>query len=76
MTISDSNLRINFSGRYMYGKSCVGIVGDSMAPIRLIDYLRTTEMDLAKMLLSTTGLQDGFGRQFVFYWPGVSVERP
>ncbi len=62
----DGNFRGNYSGRFMYGKRCVGI--------------DTNDPDLVRQLAEDYGIsaptQDSMGLDYILYWPEVSMPEP
>jgi len=74
-------VRPTYSGRGMYGKTCVGVVVDStteVAPILFEEYKEAEGDDeyraLLDALLSTAPHTDSMGLSMIVYWPGVRVE--
>ena len=66
-----------YSGRAMYGKSCLGIVTDT--PTRAIFTLATNladmeENELLTMLRDAPSREDSMGRQVVVYFPSLEVD--
>lgn len=57
-------VRYDYSGRGMYGKTCVGIVGDDATEI--------IEETSARGLRGSR--TDGMGRQVIVYWETVTSE--
>ena len=60
----DGDLRLNYSGRGMYGNSCLGIVTDD--PTACMEYAAQRGITGAKM--------DNMGRQYIVYWPNITKE--
>jgi len=62
----DGNFRGNYSGRFMYGKCCVGI--------------DTNDPELVRQLAEDFGIpaptQDNMGLDYILYWPEVSMPEP
>ena len=70
----DLSLRIDYSGRFMYGAMCVAIVGEGNAPAMLVNQLHENDSpDLANLLVRLSMLTDNMGRSYVFYWPSLKV---
>ena len=62
-------VRPEYSGRAMYGATCLGIVHDSLD--QLIDFV----VAMAEDGVSLRGArQDSMGHSTITYWPGVQVE--
>lgn len=68
-----------YSGRFMYGKHCFGVVGDAGAATRfvlaVVDLARDVEEaeELARYLRTERFSHDSLGRQAIFYWEGVEA---
>lgn len=62
----------DYSGRCMFGKTCVGIVCDdtNTALEELEDYLRENECDYADSI-SSYASTDSMGLQMILYFPRV-----
>ena len=57
-----------YSGRYMFGRKCVGIVGPSSDEI-----MKAVVLD--SVTVAFTGwLQDTMGFEVIVYWPSISAE--
>lgn len=66
-----------YSGRVMYGESCLGIVTDN--PTRAILTLATNlvdmeERELLALLRDATAREDSMGRSVVIYFPSLTVD--
>ena len=66
-----------YSGRAMYGKSCLGIVTDT--PTRAIFTLATNladmeENELLTMLRDAPSREDSMGHRVVVYFPSLEVD--
>lgn len=71
----DLTARDDYSGRGMYGKSCIGVTGDDIGNvIRMLFELKDNDEDLAYVLVDGRIATDSMGLSTIFYWPGVSVE--
>ena len=57
-------VRRNYSGRGMYGKTCVGIVCES--PVTAVKSAQSRGLSGA--------LTDNMGRDYIVYWPAVTAE--
>ena len=70
---NDYDLRKNYSGRFMYGEKCIGIVGTGSLEIgmKLIIYLfNESEEDLANTFSKNCN-EDNMGRQSIVYFPSI-----
>lgn len=56
---TEATLRINYSGRNMYGRSCFGIVADDPAEV----------IELAAIVGIRGAQTDSMGRSTIVYWP-------
>lgn len=79
----DFNIRYDYSGRGMYGKSCIGIVADhsDLIPAAMFLYAafvltcnenEVEDYELGNLLLNVA--TDGMGRQGILYFPDLSTE--
>jgi hypothetical protein len=70
--IMEDDLRLDYSGRGMYGDKCVGIVVED--PSALIEFV----LALADSGTDTSWLRnvrmDSMGMSTIYYWPSVSVK--
>ena len=70
------DLREDYSGRGMFGRSCIGIVGD-FNPLHLVlclaDVLRDEEFDNAEDILGRP-CQDSMGLSTIVYFPSLNKE--
>ena len=66
----DVDVRDDYSGRYMYGATCLAVVGDNYVLEVFLDAARYYGIDarLGNMAQGSMGLSQ------VFYWPGIEVE--
>lgn len=63
-----------YSGRYMYGKTCYGIVCDSIKTIlNLSDYIRDNGFDSVVDVLGNVEI-DNMGYQKIIYFRKVTLE--
>ena len=68
----DFTVRTGYSGRCMYGATCVGIVGRGEAT-EVIGYINEDHPDLAAKLLR--GMRtDSMGLSTIYYWPNLTVD--
>lgn len=64
LSLSGGDVRTNYSGRGMYGKSCYGIVADSQAMmIRILMEVGLEELPPPEL--------DSMGLGYIIYWPGI-----
>jgi hypothetical protein len=71
----DVTFRPNYSGRGMYGRTCVGVVhNDGNTPAAFL-YILADElgMDFLDLLSSIGSAQDGMGLSTVTYFSGITV---
>jgi len=66
-------LRANYSGRGMYGKTCVGLIHDTLDEVINFVYA-VRQYDGGDSGLLEGGLQDSMGHSTITYWPRWSVE--
>lgn len=67
------NIRDSYSGRYMYGKSCLGIVVDDInKAFRFVSYMTDIDPDIGFELADKAKL-DSMGLSTIVYFPGVTV---
>lgn len=74
--ILDLEFRSNYSGRFMFGQKCIGVVGritsgDFMAYLR--DYLEREYEDLDICLSDYRVCQDSMGFDTIVYFPTLSM---
>lgn len=76
----DIDIRTDYSGRAMYGKTCLGIVTDMSgwglaAEVRnALEYTSwAEEEDFLDYILTHEPRTDSMGRGTIYYWPGVQV---
>jgi hypothetical protein len=71
------DLRDDYSGRFMYGENCLGLTGDfsdlMRFTLRITDPENEWRVSNNEWLLSVRS--DSMGRDMIFYWPTVSVEK-
>lgn len=80
--------RPSYSGRFMYGKTCVGVVTDSAyGPANFVRKLAEAiaeersdddpgEDDVEEIIAEIgEPTSDSMGRSTIFYWPNVSVDQ-
>jgi len=66
----DVDVRDDYSGRYMYGATCLAVVGDNYVLEVFLDAARYYGIDARLGNMA----QDSMGLSQVFYWPGIEVE--
>lgn len=66
----------DYSGRFMYGRSCVGFVGDDVLTslVALCDALHAEEIDSALDVLGMVAM-DSMGRQNILYFPNIREDK-
>jgi hypothetical protein len=60
------NVRHDYSGRGMFGKQCLGVVGSVRELDGLLSYAPGSNVGLCK---------DSIGLGCIYYWPSVSVNK-
>lgn len=73
----DMNLQFynNYTGRFMYGKTCVGIVCDDLddCKMELRDFLRNEDCDEDEIKsLFNSARHDSLGLSYILYFPKVA----
>lgn len=71
----DAYLTFDYSGRFMYGKTCFGIVGGISEYGRFLVQLASTgpEGEDAAHELAQRVSTDSMGLDSIFYFPGVTI---
>lgn len=84
--LDDGDLRSDYSGRSMYGRTCVGFTTDEsparfqqeLAKILAPDYFGEEEPDADSIdeMMDEIGSpnSDSMGRSTIYYYPSISVE--
>ena len=67
----DVDIRDDYSGRYMYGATCLAVVGDNYVLDVFMDAAWYYGIDVSLRNMS----EDSMGLSSVFYWPHVRVEK-
>ncbi len=67
----DGSFRTDYSGRGMYGKSCVGIVAHSLLALGAAISRLVEDEELREELVSNS-LTDSMGYDTIVYWPRVT----
>lgn len=60
----------DYSGRGMFGKSCLGFVADAR-PSQIYQWLHEAFPKAVASRLMATVAHDNMGHSFVYYWPGI-----
>lgn len=75
LTDEGFDLRDDYSGRGMYGKTCLGLTGSVEDLVRFV--MKITDEDDAWYTTDNSWLTwistDSMGRDTIFYWPRVTV---
>ena len=66
------DVRTDYSGRWMFGKTCFAIVGDATTLVKFIRYACEVLADQEREWLNDMR-SDDMGRSTIYYWPDVSV---
>jgi hypothetical protein len=72
--------RTDYSGRGMYGKQCVGIVGDMADFMDFVTtlaawYFEDEDEEAEEFWYRINSVQiDNMGRDSIFYWPSIQAE--
>jgi hypothetical protein len=69
----DLEVRDNYSGRAMYGKTCIGVVGSLRNAFKLIAFLAIEDGNLAVDLADAV-CTDSMGRSEIIYFPGFTFD--
>lgn len=68
--LEERHLREDYSGRHMYGRQCLGLVGSHKEfvrfYIRLAGWIGSDEAED----LAIAAREDNMGREKIVYWPG------
>lgn len=67
----DVDIRDDYSGRYMYGRECLAVVGDNYTLDVFLDACRYYGIGARLGNMA----QDSMGLSQVFYWPSIEVEK-
>jgi hypothetical protein len=59
------DIRDDYSGRGMFGKQCLGVVGSIAELDALLNRVEGSNEGLCK---------DSMGKEFIYYWPSVTME--
>ncbi len=66
--------RTDYSGRAMYGKTCLGFIVSNPALVGTAIALGLGDSDLDPMALIASSRQDAMGREVIVYFPGTTVQ--
>lgn len=69
-----AELRTDYSGRVMYGETCLGFVVSNPSIVRTAIALGLGDSDLDPMALMVSSRQDAMGREVIVYFPGTTVQ--
>ncbi len=65
-----------YSGRHMYGSTCIAVVGDEEAFWRFALTLsddRFDSIDLVELFWEEPPIRDNMARDYVWYWPHIEA---
>jgi hypothetical protein len=69
------DLRTDYDGRGMHGKTCIGLAADSVPDVvKALVQFAASDPDLASELLNSWSLDD-MGKGVIVYFPGFTSER-
>lgn len=68
--LEETAIRCDYSGRGMYGDTCLGIVGDTSDILKFAVALAEADEDTSWLGRCST---DNMGMSTIFYWSGVIV---
>lgn len=75
VNVGEDSIREDYSGRYMYGKTCLGIVLQSYVEIaKLAMALQTVLGDSPAADIVDHLATDSMGLSMIAYFPGVTLE--
>jgi hypothetical protein len=57
-------IRSNYSGRWMFGETCLGVVGSMLALDTLLSEVKGSAKGLKK---------DSMGLEYIYYWPELKI---
>lgn len=72
----DLEFRSDYSGRGMYGESCIGFVGD-ISPFDLGLHLATRfqeDSEMLEMFLNDSSKLDNMGLDTILYFPDIQIK--
>lgn len=72
-TSTDADVRTDYSGDFMFGKQCFGIVGDTHDYGAFLVNLAEEDSELARELANSVRT-DGMGMSSIFYWEHLQIE--
>lgn len=68
-----TGVRMNYSGRFMYGRTCLGIVGDPSDLVLFVQHVVPGIPELEDVDLSSDLRSDNMGLKMIYYWPDIRV---
>jgi len=77
---NEYDFRENYSGRGMYGKSCIGFVSSDHpfnVAMKLVAYLRFemgSDCELIDVFTNAGSCSDSMGRREIIYFPSIRIE--
>ncbi len=69
-----ADFRSDYSGRCMYGKSCIGVVVEDTSSFLMLFAYLAREVEEADLDDITNVRQDSMGRKIIYYWPSIQME--
>lgn len=69
---AEMDFRTDYSGRGMYGKTCVGVTGDTAKLVHFVLLVGEKDLDFALDNLTNMS-QDSMGLDTIFYWPQLNA---
>lgn len=69
-----AEMRNDYSGRAMYGETCLGYAVSNPSIVGTAIALGLADSDLDPMALMASSRQDAMGRDFIVYFPGTTVQ--
>lgn len=69
-----AEMRTDYSGRAMYGQTCLGYVVSNPAIVGTAIALGLADTGLDPMALMASVRQDAMGRETIVYFPGITVQ--
>lgn len=71
-SICADDFRFQYSGRFMYGQTCLGLVGNLNTLIEFIQWIVPEISELAESDMSNVR-SDNMGLDMIYYWPDIHV---
>ena len=72
-TSTEADVRTDYSGDFMFGKTCFGIVGDMQDYGAFLVNVAEEDSELARELANSVRT-DGMGMSTIFYWEHLEIE--